>query len=117
MYKNGHVDLCIIPCINQLYTAFDLYSALRNICSPLRNIRSPLRNICSALLNISSALRNITQMPVMGKLQQAVRNNNSIILSFLELFDNYLLPDYFGTPMIICVYSDKSFLLFFVNRN
>ena len=89
---------------------FDLYSALRNICSPLRNIYSALRNI-------RSALRNITQMPVMGKLQQAVRNNNSIILSFLELFEYYFLPDYFGTPMIICVYTDKSFFLFFVNRN
>ena len=49
---------------------FDLYSALRNICSALRNIYSALRNI-------RSALRNITQMPVMGKLQQAVRNNNN----------------------------------------
>ena len=53
----------------------------------------------------------------MGKLQQAVRNNNSIILSFLELFEYYFLPDSFGTPMILCVYSDKSFFLFFVNRN
>ena len=36
---------------------------------------------------------------------------------FLELFEYYFLPDYFGTPMILCVYSDKSFFLFFVNRN
>ena len=65
---------------------FDLYSALRNICSALRNI--------------CSALRNITQMPVMGKLQQAVRNNNNrqckTIITGSEKQQLYY-PLFFGT--------------------
>ena len=78
MYKNSHIDVCIIPCINVTLQVFGLYSALRNICSPLRNVCSPLRNI-------RSALRNITQLPILQKYQQAMRNNNCNLTNYVDL--------------------------------